>query len=100
LPSIADKMKHEVEKALVWKQCVFTARYHVTDWCNRLAEMWPWPPLSSSFTEAFTTITVRGTFQYQFLRMNFRKCYKTCLPAARHAWWQKTVTSSSSHKIL
>jgi hypothetical protein len=31
----------------------------VAGWCNRLAEVWPWPPLSSSFTEAVTTITVR-----------------------------------------
>jgi hypothetical protein len=28
-------------------------------WCNRLAEVWPWPPLSSYFMEAVTTITVR-----------------------------------------
>jgi hypothetical protein len=32
---------------------------HVADWCNRLAKVWPWPPLSSSFTKAVTTITVR-----------------------------------------
>jgi hypothetical protein len=31
LPSIADKMKHKVEKALVYKQFVFTARCHVAD---------------------------------------------------------------------
>jgi hypothetical protein len=37
---------------------VFTAWCHVADWCNRLAEVWTWPPLSSSFTEAVTTITV------------------------------------------
>jgi hypothetical protein len=99
LPSIADKTKHEVERALVWKR-LFTARCHVSDWCNRLSEMWPWRPLSSSFTEAFTTVRVWGTFRYQLLRMNFRKCYKTCLPVASHAWWQKTVTSSISYKIL
>jgi hypothetical protein len=29
LPSITDKMKHEVEKALVTGWC------HVADWCNR-----------------------------------------------------------------
>jgi hypothetical protein len=57
LPSIADKTKHEVEKGLVWKQCVFTARWHYR--CNRLAEVWPWPPRSSSFTEAITIITAR-----------------------------------------
>jgi hypothetical protein len=55
LPSIAEKMKHEVKKA---SSSVFTAWCHVADWCNRLAEVWPWPPLSSSFTEAVTTITV------------------------------------------
>jgi hypothetical protein len=38
---------------------VFTARCHVADWCNRLAELWRWLPLSSSFTEAVTTIIVR-----------------------------------------
>jgi hypothetical protein len=37
---------------------MFTARCHVADWCSRLVEVWPWPPLSSSFTEAVTTITV------------------------------------------
>jgi hypothetical protein len=31
----------------------------VAKWCNRLSEVWPWPLLSSSFTEAITTITVR-----------------------------------------
>jgi hypothetical protein len=51
LSSIADKIKHEVEKALVWKQCMFTMRCHVADWYNRLAEAWPWPPFSSSVTE-------------------------------------------------
>jgi hypothetical protein len=40
---------------------MFKARCHVADWCNRLAEVWPWPPLSSSFTEALTTITL-GNF--------------------------------------
>jgi hypothetical protein len=59
LPSIADKTKREVEKALMLKQCVFTVWCHVADWCNRLAEVWPWPPLSSSFTEAVTTITTQ-----------------------------------------
>jgi hypothetical protein len=59
LLSIADKMKHETEKALVWKQCLFTARCHVAEGCNRLAEVWLWPPLSSYFTEAVTTITVQ-----------------------------------------
>jgi hypothetical protein len=24
------------------------------DWCHRLAEVWPWPPHSFSFTEAVT----------------------------------------------
>jgi hypothetical protein len=37
---------------------LFTARCHAADWCNRLAEVWPWPPLWS-FTEAVTTIVVR-----------------------------------------
>jgi hypothetical protein len=41
------------------KQCVFTAQCHMADWCNRLAEVWPWPPISSSFTEAGTRVTVR-----------------------------------------
>jgi hypothetical protein len=31
LRSIAGKTKHEVEKALMQKQCVFTARCHVAD---------------------------------------------------------------------
>jgi hypothetical protein len=51
--------EQEVQKALVKKQCLFTARCHVADRCNRLAEVWPWPPLLSSFTEAVATITVR-----------------------------------------
>jgi hypothetical protein len=59
LPSIADKTKHGVEKALMYKQHVFKELCHVADWCNRLSEVWPWPPLSSSFTEAVTTIIVR-----------------------------------------
>jgi hypothetical protein len=42
------------------KKCVFTVRCHVADWCNRLVEVWPWHPLSSSFTETVTTITVWG----------------------------------------
>jgi hypothetical protein len=50
LPSIADKTKYEVEKVFVWKQCEFRARCHVAVWCNRLAEVYLWPPLSSSFT--------------------------------------------------
>jgi hypothetical protein len=54
LPSISDKIKHEVEKALMQKQCMFTARCHVGDWCNRLSEVWPWVPLSSSFTKVVT----------------------------------------------
>jgi hypothetical protein len=58
LPSIADKMKHKVRKAFVWKQRAFRARCHMTDWRNRLSEVWPWPSLSSSFTKAITTITV------------------------------------------
>jgi hypothetical protein len=41
----------------VKKQCLFTARCQVANWCNRLAEVWPWPPLSS-FTKAVTTIIV------------------------------------------
>jgi hypothetical protein len=52
-------MKQEVENALVQKQRVFTVKCHVADWCNGLLEVWPWPPLSSSFTEAVTTVTVR-----------------------------------------
>jgi hypothetical protein len=28
----------------------------VADWCNRLSEVWPWSPLSYTFTEAVTTI--------------------------------------------
>jgi hypothetical protein len=39
LPSIADKTKHKVNKTLLYKQCVFTARCHVADWCNRLVEV-------------------------------------------------------------
>jgi hypothetical protein len=31
LPSIADKTKHEVEKAIVQEQCLFTARYNAAD---------------------------------------------------------------------
>jgi hypothetical protein len=58
LPSIVDKMTHTVEKALVYKQCIFTAWCHMADWCNRLAEVWPWHSLSSSLTKAVTTITV------------------------------------------
>jgi hypothetical protein len=34
-------------------------RCHVADWRNRLSEVWSWPPLSPSFTEAVTTKTVR-----------------------------------------
>jgi hypothetical protein len=31
----------------------------MADWCNRLAEVWPWPPFSSSFTAAVTRVIVR-----------------------------------------
>jgi hypothetical protein len=31
----------------------------VAEWCSRIAEVWPWPSLSSYFTEVVTTITVR-----------------------------------------
>jgi hypothetical protein len=41
LPSIADKTKHKVQKT------------------PRLMEVWSWPPLSSTFTEAVKTVTVR-----------------------------------------
>jgi hypothetical protein len=58
LPSISDKMKHKVEKVLMWNQCVFTVQCHVADCCTRLAKVWPWPPLSSSFTTAVTTLTL------------------------------------------
>jgi hypothetical protein len=58
LASIAGKTKHEVEKALVYKQCMFRAWCHVADWCHRLSEVWPWPPLSTFFTKAVTTITI------------------------------------------
>jgi hypothetical protein len=58
LPSIADKMKHESPKSTRVKQCLLTARWHVTKWCNRLAVVWLLPPCSSSFSEAFTAITV------------------------------------------
>jgi hypothetical protein len=34
------------EKALVQKQCMFIAQFHLAYWCNRLEEVWPWPPLS------------------------------------------------------
>jgi hypothetical protein len=59
LPSITHKMKHEVETRTCVKQCMLTARCHVPHWCNRLSEVWPWPPLSSSFTEAVTTVTAK-----------------------------------------
>jgi hypothetical protein len=36
---------------------MFTVQCHMADWCNRIAVVWPLPPLSSSFTEAVTTIT-------------------------------------------
>jgi hypothetical protein len=56
-PSIADEIKHEIKKALMQKQCVFTARCHVADLCNMLAKVWP--PLSCFFTETVATIRVR-----------------------------------------
>jgi hypothetical protein len=59
LPSIADKKKHEVEKAIVQKQCGFTAQCLMADWSNTLVEVCLSLPLWSSFTEAVTTITVR-----------------------------------------
>jgi hypothetical protein len=52
--STADKTIHEVEKTLVYKQCMFAARCQVADWCNR-----QWSLFSSSSTEADTTVTVR-----------------------------------------
>jgi hypothetical protein len=56
LPSFTEKTKNEVEKALVQKLCVHRVVSHA-----RLmpAEVWPWPPLSSSYTSVVTTITVR-----------------------------------------
>jgi hypothetical protein len=42
-----------------WRRQLLTARWHVTNWCNRLAEVWLLPPLSSSFAEAVATISVR-----------------------------------------
>jgi hypothetical protein len=41
------------------KRCLVTTLCHLADRCNRLVEVWPWPPLSSSFKEEVTTITVR-----------------------------------------
>jgi hypothetical protein len=38
---------------------VFTARCHMADLCNRLVEVWPWPPFSSSFTKSVTTIAIQ-----------------------------------------
>jgi hypothetical protein len=50
---------HRQHKAQSRKSTLIrTVRCHVADWCNRLAEVWAWPPLSSSFTEAVTAITV------------------------------------------
>jgi hypothetical protein len=55
LPSIADKTKHRNRKSTHLK----TMHVHsMADWCNRLSEVWRWPPLSSTFTETVTTITI------------------------------------------
>jgi hypothetical protein len=45
-------------KAVVFKQCMVTLWCHMADWYNRLFEMWPWAPLSFSFTEAVTAVIV------------------------------------------
>jgi hypothetical protein len=42
LPSITDKMKHEVKKAHVKTKRVHSAVSHGRDGCSRLAEVWPW----------------------------------------------------------
>jgi hypothetical protein len=43
--------------------------YHMADWCNRLVEVWPWPPLSS-FTEAVTTVMVWELSDSTFYKSN------------------------------
>jgi hypothetical protein len=65
LPSIADKMNHEVKKSTHVKTTRVHSTCHMADWWNRFEEVWPWPPFSSSFTEAVATISLR-TFRYTF----------------------------------
>jgi hypothetical protein len=72
LPSIAAKRTHEVEKALMYKEFMFTARCHMADWSNRLAEVCPWPPLSSFYMEAVTTIRVPELFDRTLYVVQFQ----------------------------
>jgi hypothetical protein len=82
LPSITDKTKYEVKKALMKKQCVFIAWCHVADWCNRLPEVWPWPCLSSSFTEAVITVwELSDTTSYLYI------IFFQDLSITLHEWW-------------
>jgi hypothetical protein len=62
LPSIAAKEKTRVKTILV-----HSAVSRGT-WCNGLAVVWPWPPLSSSFTETVTTIK-SGNFPIAVLHL-------------------------------
>jgi hypothetical protein len=80
------KQNMKSKKALMYKQCVSTARCHMVDWCNRLVEEWPWSPLSSSFTKAITTVTVRElsdtTSYYMILHEpSFLNCSIKCICA-------------------
>jgi hypothetical protein len=82
LPSIADKTKHKVEKAHVQKQCVFTVWCHVVDWCNRLAEVWPWPPLIFFHRHSYNNNSL-GNFQYHHTQtMPFLLLYRSDLCGA------------------
>jgi hypothetical protein len=69
------------------KQCLFTARCHEANRCNRLPEVWPWPLFSSSFTEAGTKVAVRelsGTTSYA--------CPECNLCSTLHGDWIKCTS--------
>jgi hypothetical protein len=54
---------------------MFSMNIRVGQNCIRLAEVWPWPPLSSSFTEAVTTITVQELSDITSTESQRTKCH-------------------------
>jgi hypothetical protein len=77
LPSIADKTNTSRKSTHV-KTMYVTAWCHVADWCSRLSEVWPWPPLWS-FTEVVTTNTVRelsDTTSYKYFAAQVFSFYR------------------------
>jgi hypothetical protein len=71
-------------------KCMFTTWCHVTDWCNRLSEVWPWSPLSSSLTEAVTTIIaweLSDTTSHVIFHSQPCECHYQDMPHKYNNYW-------------